>query len=93
MTDVKVMSVTFPCTFRDRSSHGLDVPYDYISHCIVVPNLGGETNSYFWVQNRTEWAESFANWLRAPHHLDEMDRLNENDESEIESEESDSEAD
>ena len=65
----------------------------FVDPCIVVPNLGGETNSYFWVQNRTEWAESFANWLRAPHHLDEMDRLNANDESESESEESDSDAD
>jgi len=62
----------------------------FVDPCIVIPNLGGETNSYFWVQNRTQWAKSFANWLRAPHHLDEMDRLNENDESENESEESDS---
>jgi hypothetical protein len=62
----------------------------FVDPCIVIPNLGGETNSYFWVQNRSKWAESFVNWLRAPHQTDEMDRLNENDESENENDDSDS---
>ena len=55
----------------------------FVDPCIVIPNLGGETNSYFWVQNRCKWAESFANWLRMPHQLDEMDPLNDDDESDL----------
>jgi len=51
--------------------------------CVVIPNLGGKTNSHFWVQNRCKWAESFANWLHMPHQLDEMDPLNDNDESDL----------
>ena len=58
----------------------------FVNPCIVIPNLGGETNTYFWVQNRSEWAESFAKWLRAPHADDEMDRLNANDDTDSEEE-------
>ena len=58
----------------------------FVDPCIVIPNLGGETNSYFWVQNRRKWAESFANWLRAPHQMDHMDRLNDNDDTDSDEE-------
>ena len=62
----------------------------FVDPCVVIPNLGGETNSYFWVQNRSQWTESFAKWLRAPHETDEMGALNENDQSDSESDGSDS---
>jgi len=63
----------------------------FVNPCIVIPNLGGETNSYFWVQNRGDWAESFAGWLRAPHSDDPMDALNDNDETDNEDDETDDE--
>jgi len=58
----------------------------FVDPCIVIPNLGGETNSYFWVQNRRKRAKSFANWLRAPHHMDHMDWLNDNDDTDTDEE-------
>ena len=58
----------------------------FVDPCIVVPNLGGITNSYYWVQNRGEWAESFVSWLRAPHNLDQMHPLNSDDDSDSDSE-------
>jgi hypothetical protein len=56
----------------------------FTNPCIVVPNLGGQSNSYFWVQNRDSWAEGFTLWLREPHHWDIMHGLNSDDDSESE---------
>jgi len=58
----------------------------FVDPCIIIPNLGGETNSYFWVQNRRKGGKSFANWLRAPHHMDHMDGLNDNDDTDTDEE-------
>ena len=43
--------------------------------CTVVPNIGGPTNSYFWLEPRANWAKLFVDWLRAPHAWDETEDL------------------
>jgi len=43
--------------------------------CVVVPNVGGANNSYFWVEPRARWSEMFIEWLRAPHIYDKMEDL------------------
>jgi len=58
----------------------------FVDPCIVILNLGGQTDSHFWVQNRRKWAKSFANWLHAAHHMDHMDRLNDNDDTDSDKE-------
>jgi hypothetical protein len=43
--------------------------------CVVVPNVGGPTNSYFWLEPKARWAELFVSWLREPHIDDEYEDL------------------
>jgi hypothetical protein len=48
--------------------------------CIVVPDIGGPPNSYFWLKDPDDWANIFEKWLDAPH----LDDLIETEESEDE---------
>ncbi len=41
--------------------------------CCVIPNIGGEPNSYFQVKPRGDWSDLFVQWLRAPHENDVID--------------------
>ena len=43
--------------------------------CVVVPNVGGPNNSYFWLEPKARWAELFVQWLRSPHKDDEQENL------------------
>ena len=43
--------------------------------CVVVPNVGGPNNSYFWLEPKARWAELFVQWLRSPHKDDEQEDL------------------
>jgi hypothetical protein len=43
--------------------------------CVVVPNVGGPNNCYFWLEPKSRWSELFVKWLRAPHHEDEQEDL------------------
>ena len=43
--------------------------------CVVVPNVGGPKNCYFWLEPKARWAELFVQWLRSPHNLDEQEDL------------------
>ena len=43
--------------------------------CVVVPNVGGPNNSYFWLEPKARWAELFVQWLRSPHKDDEQQNL------------------
>ena len=47
----------------------------FMEPCVVVPNVGGPTNSYFWAEPRSRWSELFVKWLRAPHSYDETEDL------------------
>lgn len=38
-----------------------------VSTAIVVPNIGGDTNGYFWISPITEWSSLFEKWLKAPY--------------------------
>ena len=49
------------------------------SECAVIPDIGGPINRYFHIKPRSEWAEEFLQWVRQPHHLDQMDPLDDND--------------
>jgi hypothetical protein len=58
--------------------------------CVVVPNVGGPNNCYFWLEPKARWAELFVQWLRSPHNLDEQEdltALNKLEEEEKEAEE------
>lgn len=55
--------------------------------CIVVPDIGGPPNSYFWLKSPDDWANIFEAWLDAPHQNDVI----EEEESEDEEEESEDE--
>ena len=35
--------------------------------CVVVPNVGGPANCYFWLEPKARWSELFIQWLHAPH--------------------------
>jgi hypothetical protein len=37
------------------------------STAIVVPNIGGPPNSFFWMRPRAEWKDLFVEFLKAPH--------------------------
>ena len=43
--------------------------------CVVVPNVGGPNNSYFWLEPKARWSKLFIQWLRAPHCDDETEDL------------------
>lgn len=51
-----------------------------VGPCTVIPDIGGPVNRYFRVKPKSEWADEYLRWLRAPHIEDEMDPLDENDE-------------
>ena len=42
----------------------------FMEPCVVVPNVGGPNNSYFWLEPKARWSELFVKWLRAPHTQD-----------------------
>jgi hypothetical protein len=43
--------------------------------CVVVPNVGGPNNSYFWLEPKARWSKLFIQWLRAPHCDDKTEDL------------------
>ena len=47
----------------------------FLAPCVVVPNVGGPNNCYFWVESRARWADLFVQWLRLPHRDDEQEDL------------------
>ena len=47
----------------------------FMKPCVVVPNVGGPTNSYFWAEPRARWSELFVKRLRAPHSYDKTEDL------------------
>ena len=59
----------------------------FVDPAVVVPNIGGPANSYFWVARPCDWAEMFESWLEAP--LEDDDYMTENEEIEDDSDDSD----
>ena len=53
----------------------------------VVPDLGGDTNRYFVVLPRNQWANKFQEWVEADHKLDKMDPLPTSDDEDSDEEE------
>jgi hypothetical protein len=41
-----------------------------VSPAVVVPDIGGPKNQYWWIKGCAEWAKIFTGWLDAPHHDD-----------------------
>ena len=40
--------------------------------CAVIPDIGGDRNRYFLVKGREEWHKEFIAWVERPHHDDDM---------------------
>jgi len=59
--------------------------------CVVVPNVGGANNSYFWVEPKARWLEMFVQWLRSPHSYDKTEDLTALEQLEQEEEDTDDE--
>ena len=51
----------------------------FVGPCCAIGDVGGPANRYFLVKPRETWCEDFVRWLRDPHGLDEMDKLDVND--------------
>ena len=47
----------------------------FVEPCCCIPDIGGPKNWYFVVTPRHQWSELFIKWIEDPHHLDEMDDL------------------
>ena len=45
----------------------------FVRPCAVVPDIGGPQNRYFMVKSRDEWHKEFIAWVERPHHEDNMD--------------------
>ena len=67
-TEMKVDPTTgkFQRDFYLANVDAIDAP------CTVIPDIGGELNSYFRMQPRKEWSKLFEQWLQAPHKLDDV---------------------
>jgi len=44
----------------------------FVGTCCVIPDMGGESNAYFLVQSRDNWADTFVKWLNQPHKYDDI---------------------
>jgi hypothetical protein len=44
-----------------------------VGPCCVIPDIGGATNAYFQVKNRSQWVKEFITWLEARHTDDDME--------------------
>ena len=38
----------------------------FVGPAVVVPDIGGPNNAYFWIRNRESWAKLFESWLSEP---------------------------
>ena len=38
----------------------------FVDPAVVVPDIGGPNNAYFWIKSREKWAKLFEQWLIAP---------------------------
>jgi len=63
----------------------------FMEPCVVVPNVGGANNSYFWVEPNARWSEMFVQWLCAPHSYDKAEDLTAFEQLEQEEEDTDDE--
>ena len=45
--------------------------------CAVIPDVGGPQNRYFLVKGRDEWHKEFVDWVERPHHEDDMNEVEE----------------
>ena len=50
-----------------------------VEPCIVIPDIGGESNAYWQVEPRRVWSDKFVAWLRAPHADDVIGELSDDD--------------
>ena len=39
----------------------------FVEPAVVVPNIGGNNNSYLWLTGRHNWRDLFVSWLHKPH--------------------------
>jgi hypothetical protein len=39
----------------------------FVEPAVVVPNIGGENNSYLWLTGRQNWRDLFVTWLHKPY--------------------------
>lgn len=44
----------------------------FVEPAIVVPNIGGNNNSYLWVQHPGDWSGMFVKWLKDMHNNKEL---------------------
>ena len=62
-----------------------------VAPAVVVPDIGGNNNGYFWVKSALQWRESFEKWLDAPHEEDVISDWETTDEEMEEEEEEEEE--
>jgi len=52
----------------------------FLQPIVVIPDVGGAPNAYFWCKSRSQWREDFVNWLReAPEDLPSDDPQSDSD--------------
>jgi hypothetical protein len=54
-----------------------------VGPCCVIPDIGGQSNAYFQVKNRSEWSKEFISWLKQPHKADGMEYSDEDSADEV----------
>ena len=62
----------------------------FASPLVIIPNIGGPKDQYFWMKPRKEWREDFIEWLEAPHTVD-RDQMKEEELAQKEDESSEKE--
>jgi len=93
-----VTRIETECTMSNGKVHDLifylaDVEA-FVEPAMVVPDVGGPENSYLCIENRSEWATLFENWLDEPFNLEDLRIGSDNEEEEdIDEEDSDSDED
>jgi hypothetical protein len=44
----------------------------FVEPTVVVPNIGGKTNSYLWLKARHNWRDLFIKWLHEPYDMEDL---------------------
>jgi hypothetical protein len=66
-----------------------------VEPAVIIPDIGGPRNRYWWLKSCSEWDKLFVKWLEDPHNLDIMsdDESSDDEEDGSDSEEDGTESD
>jgi len=57
-----------------------------VGPAVVVPDIGGANNGYWWIRGKKSWHEYFIKWLEEPHYKDTMSEAESSEEEEEDTE-------